>query len=168
MRLPFLPLPLLILAFLVLASGCDTESTDTLIVPYTGPVLTEADAVVPNPPFSPARWSGSLFDGRMGQSVLLSRSTQCGDECSRTVRFTFRDAMPTQPSGLPESVEGVFERRQGNPDGFESRPLAITRVEIQDWGPEVYSGVVVTPSRDAPSADGRIVFWADELPAAAE
>ena len=41
-----LPLALLLLTL----AACDTVGTDAVIVRYTGPAITEADAAVPTPP----------------------------------------------------------------------------------------------------------------------
>ncbi len=148
---------LLLLVLAVVVSACDTADDDGPIVRYTGPAITEADATVPNDPFGPAGWTGTVFSYEAGRSVSVSRSVLCGDECNwtTTLRFEGRGALPT-------SVEGTVLVRTATPESFEEMDLEIDRVEIQDWGPDAYSGIVYLVSR--PDIDTRpIVFWADEL-----
>ena len=158
-----LPLALLLLTL----TACDTVGTDAVIVRYTGPAITEADAAVPNPPLGAAGWEGSGFLGRTGTSVSVDQRTLCGDECSQTVRFTFQTA---HENTLPQSVRGRVEIVSSNPDGYETQEVGIGRVEIQDWGPEVYSGVVYPAGPFAPNVDPPppTVFWADDLSFAVE
>ena len=158
-------------ALLLLAlAACDTARDDGRIVRYEGPAITEADATVPNPPFGPAGWDGLVFIGRAGISVSVDRTTTCGDECAQTILFSFNDAPPADPSpgALPETVTGIVETVQGNPDGSTSAAFAIGRVEIDQWGPDVYSGVVHGASGNPDIVPARIVFWADDLPTAVE
>jgi hypothetical protein len=148
----------------VALAGCDSVGDDDLITRYSGPELTEADATVPNPPFGPAGWQGRGFLGYHERLVTLSRTTSCGDECARTVELQFRNGHDTD---LPETARGRVTVEQVNPDGYNEIDLSIRRVEIQDWGPEVFSGVVYPEPADGVSADP-IVFWADDLPTAVE
>lgn len=161
-----LPLALLLLTL----TACDTVGTDAVIVRYTGPAITEADALVPNPPLGTAGWEGLVFLGRTGTSVSVDRQTLCGDECSQTLRFTFQDMPPVDSDALPEAARGVIEIVSGTPDGYETQEVGIGRVEIQDWGPEVYSGVVYPAGPFAPNVDPPppTVFWADDLSFAVE
>lgn len=165
-----LPAPMLRLARLapalaLLLTACDTTG-DGIITRYDGPPLTAADATVPNPPFADARWEGTRFLLRRDRDVFLGRSTLCGDECSRTVTLRFEEALSARAGDLPLSVEAAVDVSQGNPDGFERTPFTVHRVEIQDWGPEVYSGVAYASGDGAPSE--RIVFWAEDLATAVE
>lgn len=151
---------------LVTFSACDTGLADVDIGRYRGERLTEADAMVPNGPLGSAGWDGLVATTRAGRSVLLERRTRCSDECSQTVRLQFEGG---DVGGLPQSATGVMEQRASLPDRFESTPFEIDRVEIQDWGPEVYSGVVYTAASQAPTVDAMpLVFWADHLPQASE
>ena len=159
MRIAALALLLLPLA------ACDSGRDDAVIVAYTGPEITEADALVPNPPLGSAGWSGVGIDALNGTFVTLHRDVLCGDECRQTVRFEFADAPRPDADGLPESVSGLFEMEMANPDGFAANALRIARVEIQDWGPEIYSGVVYLDSGNAPNIDPAppTVFWTDDV-----
>ncbi len=148
----------------VALAGCDSVGDDDLVTRYSGPVITEADATVPNPPLGPAGWvgiNGAFYTERV---VTLRRSTLCGDECAQTVELQFSNGHDTD---LPETVRGRVIVEQGNPDGYSETALPIVRVEVQDWGPEVYSGIAypeTTEDRDV----APLVFWADDLPVAVE
>lgn len=158
----------LLLLLAVAVAACDTTGVDgALITRYDGPRITEADATVPNPPFGPAGWDGSVFWSRTGQSVSVRRVVTCGDECARTLELVFSDAPPIVEGALPEAVTGSIEVVSGNPDGYERSVFEIERVQIQDWGPSVYSGVVHIKPYGFEYVEP-IVFWADDLPVAAE
>ena len=159
----------LLLLSLLAVSACDTttDAGGTEIVAYSGTPITRADASVPNPPLSPAEWEAGAFLGRAAFSVFVRRATLCGDECSRTVRLTFTTPHSVEADGLPESVAGVVEVQSYLPESFTTTELAISRVEIQDWGPEVYSGVVyATPQAGVNTAP--MVFWAESRGTAVE
>ena len=162
-------MPRLLLVPLLLLVACDTAPADggTEIVAYRGAPITRADAAVPDPPLPPAEWEASGFLGRTGSSVFLRVATTCGDECRRTVRFTAYAPHSARPDGLPESMTGVVEVQTYNPEGFESGEIPISRVEIQDWGPEVYSGVVYPAHRGA-TPTVPYVFWAESQGVAVE
>jgi len=148
-------LSLLLLALAV--GACDTNA-DGQIVRYTGPAITEADATVVDPMLgTPRGWSGL----RIGDEVVLYREALCGDECNHTLKLRFEGR-----GALPSDAEATLTRQEYTPERLEEQRLAIGRVEIQDWGPEVYSGVVYPVPQDE-AFQIPIVFWADDLPAAA-
>ena len=149
-------LPLILALALV---ACDSTEVDPEIVRYTGPPITEADATIPNEPFEPAGWSGAFAEATDGRFVTVQRGTICGDECSERVLFGFEG-----PAGadLPTSVEGVYELGEYLPKRSETRRIQIARVEIQDWEPDLVSGIVYpVPEDDASTAP--YVFWTDDL-----
>ncbi|PAP74966.1 hypothetical protein [Rubrivirga marina] len=150
-----LPLRLGLLVATLAVAGCDSVGDDALITRYSGPEITEADATVPNPPFGPAGWQASGATGT-APHVSLSRTTLCGDECSRTLTLRFAGSPRDE---LPSSVEGRVVVQQYNPEGRTETDLSVRRVEVQDWGPEVYSGVAVV---DAGIGVDRVVFWVGE------
>ncbi len=153
------------LAVLTVA-GCDLAATDdTEIADYAGPTLTEADAAVANPPFGPAGWDGYRFAGYTEHVVKLFRTTTCGDECTQTIELRF---VGSPNDDRPREVEGRVVVRQYNPEGESETAVPIRRVEIQDWGPGVYSGVAFGAEGNPDVLPVRLVFWADDLPVAVE
>ena len=148
--------PLALLAFLLVA--CDTAGSDSaLITSYDGPEITEADAIVTDE-IGPRGWEATVFDTRAGRRISVRRIALCGDECSREVTISFRD----EGRALPVSVQATVTTREALPERFEETPIDIARVEIQDWGPDVYSGVVSLLPQDRVSPPP-IVFWSDDV-----
>lgn len=145
-------------------AACDSDGTDDAeIVRYDGPAITQADASVPNPPFGSAAWMASA--PRRG-AIDVAVTTLCGDECGRTIRFSFRESTTAEPlplpGPLPESVTGTVSVQEYLPERFETAEIEVTRVEIQDWGPEIYSGIVypaVVLGDFSPVVP--FVFWAE-------
>lgn len=135
--------PLLLLALLAPAlAACDAAAPAGAVevASYDGPALTEADV-------SGRPWTAlSIADG-----VRLSQSTPCGTGCAETVRLTLSDR---GGNNLPRFVDAEVVTKTSA--GTASTDLPIDRVEVQDWGPEVISGIAY------PADENRapIVFWA--------
>jgi hypothetical protein len=139
-------------------AACDLIGDGVEIVRYTGPTITEADATVTDPMLgTPRGWSGL----RVGDEVVLYRETLCGDECNQRIELRFEGR-----GALPSDAEATFTQSEYLPERFEERGLEIARIEVQDWGPEVFSGVVHLEPVDE-VLQVPIVFWADDLPFAA-
>lgn len=120
---------------------------------------------MPNPPLGSAEWEARAFLGRSATFVWISIAMTCGDECARTTEFEF--STPHTAGDSPESVTGTFEVQQYLPERFESTRIEIERVEIQDWGPEVYSGIVYpAPRGTTPTIP--YAFWAESSGTAVE
>jgi len=150
-------LPLLVLAL----AACDTNAgADGQIVRYTGPAITEANALVVDDMGLTQRWSADVVATPNGPSVFVSRTVLCGDECGRTITLRFRGG-----GALPASADGVVRQQEYTPERLEVAQLDIARVEIQDWGPEVYSGVAYPVTSNAPNIDPAppLVFWTDDI-----
>lgn len=127
-------------------SACDTSSpADTVeVVAYTGPALTEADAVDPGE----QPWKAASLARR----VTLSQSALCGAGCAETVRLTLDGEGDSE---LPSFAEAVVTVKTTS--GTDERDLALARVEVQDWGPDVVSGVAYPAASEDRDP---IVFWA--------
>ena len=134
-----------------------------MIVRYSGPALTEADAAVGD-----AGWGGLVFVAASGVSVFLDQTAGCGDGCARTVRLTLSHGPPVRPGALPGSAGATVEVRERGRGPSTPEALPLRRVEIQDgwaggpWTPGVYSGVAYPETGDP------VVFWADGLDSAVE
>ncbi|MGB3543188.1 hypothetical protein [Rubrivirga sp.] len=149
-------------ALLVVLSACDTIAEGPQIVRYSGPPITEADAVETDGYGGPRLWSVDWIGLFSGTTVTIRRTLLCGDECGQTTQFRFTEE---GDGGLPTSIEGSIILSTWPPDNVSSSPLLIDRVEIQDWGPEIYSGIVYAGS-------GRLAqpvpFWSDDVSVAVE
>lgn len=152
-------------ALLVVAlAACDTVGdADNEIVRYTGPEITEADATAVDETGQPRRWSAAVLHGWTSTTVTLTQSVLCGDECKRTVSLRFDDGDGT----LPASVEGTVRVQNFLPSSTQETEIEVARVEIQDWGPTVYSGILY-PVPEVAASTAPIVFWTDEIVSAAE
>lgn len=142
------------LAVFILAvslAGCDAlgGGDHVEVARYAGPEITEADATVDNPPFGPAPWSTFQDDA----IIVLSRVTACGDECARTLRLRFEGT-----GDLPTAVDASVTIIEYLPERTAVDYLDLRRVEVQDWGPSVFSGVAY-PEPQAHAATAPIVFW---------
>lgn len=157
--------PLLPLLLAVLLAGCDSagDPVGPEIVRYTGSAITEADAAVVDETGEPRPWSASVFHMRAGTTVILSQSVLCGDECNRSVELRFENG----DGALPASVEGTLSVRDLLPESTQETTIEVARLEVQDWGPTVYSGVLYPVPDDAAST-APIVFWTDDVAHAAE
>lgn len=136
-----------LLALLAVAlAACDSAdvAAGTEVVAYAGPALTPADAV--DPGADP--WTAlSVAPG-----VRLSQSALCGEGCGETVQITLGDRGAGR---LPTFVDASIVTKTAS--GTTEAALVLDRVEVQDWGPEVISGVAYPTQEDrAP-----IVFWAE-------
>ncbi len=151
---------LLPLLLLVAVAGCDTAG-DSLIARYNGPEITEADAAVVDP-LGTRGWDATRVETRAGRTVLLTRSALCGDECNRTTTLVFEG-----DGDLPESVEVTVTERELMPERRTETRVSVAQVEVQDWGPRVYSGVVHPADQDGAGSEP-IVFWADRVAVAVE
>ena len=145
---PMRALPLTLLA-LVLAA-CDTVDGDSApITAYEGPEITEADATTDGM-LGPRGWSAEIRDA----AVVLSQSVLCGDECNQTITLRFEG----ERNGLPLAIEAEVVQQDYLPERRVEDDVEVARVEIQDWGPEVYSGILYpVPQEGASTAP--IVFW---------
>lgn len=151
-------LPLLVALLLV---GCDALGGGGVeIVPYVGDPITEADATVRDDRGEPVAWLYS----RTGDVVSIYRSYLCGDECTVTLTLRFEGT-----GDLPTDVAGTLVVRELLPERTEYRVLDIARVEVQDWAPGAYSGVVhVEPREGVLELVAPIVFWADDDPSSVD
>lgn len=140
-------------ALAVAVAGCDSIGDDTVFVSYTGPEITEADALVDDG-IDLRGWTVE----RRRDLLVLARFEFCGDECGRTLALHFEG----ERDGLPTSVYAEIARQELLPERYFEEDLAIDRVEIQDWGPTVYSGIAYPVPADAASTVP-IVFWADNV-----
>ena len=147
---PMRALPLTLLA-LVLAA-CDTASGDSaLITAYDGPEITLEDGLIDDA-LGPRGW----WVERDDMPVILTRTEICGDECGRTLTLRFDG----EREGLPASIDAGLVQQEYLPERRTEDDIEVDRVEIQDWGPRIYSGVVYpSPAEDAFRAP--IVFWAE-------
>lgn len=151
------------LALLLLPlAACDSGRDDAVIVAYSGPEITEADALVEDIPGRFESWSADVVSTRERRTVAIGIGFLCGDECNRRIALRFEGR-----GDLPESVAGTITTSEFLPERFEEARIDIDRVEIQDWGPEVYSGVVYPASRPEAFVPP-LVFWTDERTVAAE
>ena len=134
----------------LLLAACDTADDESaLITAYDGPEITEADAATEGM-LGPRGWSAET----RGAAVTLSQSVLCGDECNRTVDLQFEG----ERNGLPLTIEAEVVQQEYLPERRIENDVEVARVEIQDWGPEVYSGIVYpVPQEGASTAP--IVFW---------
>ena len=154
---------LLLLSLLALVA-CDSDgTTNTEVVRYAGPAITEAGAAVTDETGQTRRWKARVFDGHAEATVSISRSVTCGDECSRTLTLYFRDRGQGR---LPEFVSGTVETVDFFPERREVRSLDVGRVEIQDWQPDLYSGRAIP--REGVVDVAALVFWADDVTTAVE
>ena len=152
----------LLLPFLLTA--CDSNGADPVVVRYAGPEITEADATPPDE--GSAAWSAEV----VGEAVSIVQRTSCGDGCFRAFRLDFSEA---RPGALPDHVEATARVVQStasdtSPAGEYTATVEVARVEIQDWGPEVYSGVVLFPHVPYVDAAPPPVFWTDDVTIEAE
>ena len=157
----------LLLLLSLTAAACDmTVDPDALVVRYTGPEITEADAAVVDEWGVARGWQASRYVTQRGDVTHLSRTVLCGDECARTVELRFRNSGDGE---LPAFIEATVTVRNLLPESTEERALVVERVEVQDWrlGRALLSGrVVLAAPSDAVASP--LVFWADDLPTAAE
>ncbi|WP_412069877.1 hypothetical protein [Rubrivirga sp. IMCC43871] len=150
-----------LLATALVLAACDTTGDD-FISPYTGPEITEADAMVTDPFGFERGWTADVFTSRSEMSIWLEQVTLCGDECSRTVSLRFTSPL----NGLPTAVASVIVQQEFLPERRTEETLSIDRVEIQSWGP-IYSGVAYpTPHPGASTVP--IVFWSTATRVASE
>ncbi len=155
-----------LLFLLASLTACDAshDAVEVQVSRYIGPTITESDALAPDIT-GPRGWEALVFHGRRSTNTLLLQETLCGDECSLMLSVDFRDL---ESDRLPTFLSATLRRQELSPERDTTIALDVDRVEIQDWGPDVYSGHVILREDPPDIVSAPIVFWADEPSISAE
>ena len=133
-------------ALVAALAACDSADSarSPEVVAYAGPALTADDAV----DTGEDPWTALS----VGDDVRLTQSALVGPGRTETVRLTLGDRGADR---LPAFVDAAVVTKTAS--GTSEAALALDRVEVQDWGPDVISGVAYPAQEDRAA----IVFWAE-------